>query len=461
VSLILELLMNSEAQELQLIREQAEGLADQAVLANVGPLVMLGTPSNQGIVDAVNQMLDPQGIVGTPASGWEATIVGDTLAAVEPPAEYVNENTYRLGDRVSYNGRAYTLRKEATPGTGTMGLLPSTNPLFWEPGGPVERPPVGFQRFMRLTSGGEGGLHAIEASTSNLAERVSLARAPKHVGGLVGHATRHKKAVAEDVFVYVLVNADVPATCGVKYGSGPLKEATAVPPDGWHLLRFQIGPQFGKRVRVVLEANPLARGAQLRMTGVTVCLAHDPGEPFSGDTPDYQKDPSSPAFARRNYAYSWEGPRGFSYSLRHERAFDMLRLFEEQAEIDVSPLELMVAQRRAFLQARFKARHRPYEETFIALLVFLLEQELPGVGLQAVRVVNNYSDYSMEVQITFPASGKMEARVERLIEEIKPAHIAVELSVPPSGGGFRVSTDKPTPEEIEAEDFGILDTTPL
>jgi hypothetical protein len=216
-----------------------------------------------------------------------------------------------------------------------------------------------------------------------------------------------------------------------------------------------------KEEPLTIELAPswVAAGEVIKVTGVTVCFDGDPGIPFDGDVPDFQKHPEE-AYAVTNYAYTWVGPRGASLSVAHGRSYDMLALAERQAQLDTAPFGQSIEQRRAYLQARYEARHRPWGATFVALLVDLIRQDSPSFGAENVRVREFYSNRSFWLEIDYSPTAVMAARVERLAKEIKPTHLALEgPSGPIVWGSFILARDHES--EPEPEGVGHLSETPL
>jgi hypothetical protein len=194
---------------------------------------------------------------------------------------------------------------------------------------------------------------------------------------------------------------------------------------------------------------------------VTICRDGDPSEPFSGDSPDAQKDPNADdledpddiANVLGNHAYTWVGPRANSQSIQCGRQLDALAVAEAEAHLDTAPLGQSVAVRRAYLQLRHEARHRPWGETYIELLAALIRTEQPEFRPRFIRVIENIRERSFALEIHGSAPAVLEARVKRLAGEIQPAHLALESI---TWGNFLLSRTY----ETEAE-AGKLDETPL
>lgn len=164
------------------------------------------------------------------------------------------------------------------------------------------------------------------------------------------------------------------------------------------------------------------------ITAATVC-ADDPGEAFHGDMA-----------TTRTGAYSWQGARGNSVSRRHGQLFDFLALHEQEHEIGVHPEGLGTYQRQVYLQQRLQARHKPWGETFVALILDVLRSD-PGVpddfSATNVRVLEDHPNYAFTVQINYNPTGALVERIKRLVADIKPAHLICDPDTDIIWGTFR------------------------
>ena len=198
------------------------------------------------------------------------------------------------------------------------------------------------------------------------------------------------------------------------FGALNVVSNVAVPlSSGWTLVKGSGPVTLGQAYRIEASiATPGPAGAELALTGATACTDADPGEPFSGDFP-----------VTAGYGYLWRGGRNAGPSERRGPYFDLLSLREQEAGLNVNPAGLTVDQRSAYLLLRKQARHHPYGETFINLIVALVQQENPNFTAAGVRVVEDFRHYAFSVQIAYSPSGVLADRITRLIGEIQPCHL--------------------------------------
>lgn len=183
----------------------------------------------------------------------------------------------------------------------------------------------------------------------------------------------------------------------------------------WRLLSFVVpGQAAGRQPRFRAHDFSGNAGNVIQLTGLTACGDFDPGEPFSGDLATTDK-----------YFYGWLGGRSASSSARFGPYYDMTAVREREAGLDINPFGQTVAQRAQYLLLRKQARHHPYGQTFVDLITDLIQQDQPSFSSSGVRIVENFSNYAFSVQIAYNPSGVLADRVQRLIREIKPAHLAL------------------------------------
>jgi hypothetical protein len=184
---------------------------------------------------------------------------------------------------------------------------------------------------------------------------------------------------------------------------------------GWRLIALSAtGVPAGRQVRWRLHSGTITTGDVAHITGATVCNDFDPGEPFSGDQARTDK-----------YFYGWLGGRNASSSARFGPYYNMVAVREREAGLDINPAGQTIAQRAQYLLLRRQARHHPYGQTFVDLITDLIQQDEPSFGSSGVRIVENFANYSFSVQIAYNPSGVLADRVQRLIKEVKPAHLAL------------------------------------
>jgi hypothetical protein len=170
---------------------------------------------------------------------------------------------------------------------------------------------------------------------------------------------------------------------------------------GGSLYRFTIDPN-----------NAGTSGTRILSTGATLVRGSDPGEAFSGD-----KETDG------QHAYAWQGARNASPSLRHSQAYDLLDLQEREREFSIHPEGMSFASRKAYLQHRMHARHKPYATEFVDLIVKVIQSEVPGFSANSVRVDEDYDSYTFSVNIAYAEQGALSERIEQLVQDIKPAHL--------------------------------------
>ena len=382
MSRVLYSLLNSAAAELGLIEEQALGVAGQAATSEAGLLTRTGTVTPAGVVVATNVILDPQAVLGLGAntSVWQGT--GNAKVA-------------------------------------TFSITEAEVPPEWE-------------RALVLTPAepnveGEIVASTEQESTGAIKPGMTWAYCLARYAGAVGPP-------ATTVKVQLCVQIGPIPGGELK----PFAEVT-LSGRGWNLVAMSaIAPLNGAggeqlALRMV-STGVLATTDRLMMTGATICQDGDPGQPFSGDLRDAQKDPDQdqsegdPAVLT-NYSFAWKGPRGSSPSLAYGRQLDVLELFERQALLDPAPVGQSLEQRRAFFEARSKARHKPAGEVFVELIVDLIRQDTPGFQASGVRIAEHYSNRSLEIEIDYTPTRVMGARVERLIKDTLPAHLKLEALI--------------------------------
>lgn len=185
-------------------------------------------------------------------------------------------------------------------------------------------------------------------------------------------------------------------------------------PFGWTLFQFTASLTAATTYALLggWSTTPTA-GTRLHVTGLTASFG-TLEEAFSGDFDDTE-----------NYTYRWRAARNGSPSVRHGRDVDLVALREEEAALDVRPEGLTVEQRRDYLVKRRQARHHGDAQTFRALIAALIQTDNPSFTVAGVRIDEDIDDYSFKVQISYAPTGKLATRVEHLIEDIKPAHLAL------------------------------------
>jgi hypothetical protein len=256
-------------------------------------------------------------------------------------------------------------------------------------------------------------------------------------------------------YCYALCQA--PATLELA-GDSTTYETVEIPGGaGWLLARLSGSTAAPDTLRLTLTADLPA------LTGVTLCADFDPGAPFSGDSDD-----------EFNFAYRWAGIRNASVSNRHTTEFDALAVAEAEANIGIAPLTLNTAQRQEYLTQRFQARHQPHlgdpeHDTMtgqpsaaqIALdhsrgWITGFKQQIGDViradgtayDDNRTTVLVDAPDRSFRVEIAYAADGPLVDRIIRLIQDIKPAHLAFDAGTALDVGGFLA-------------DVGKTDETPL
>lgn len=212
-----------------------------------------------------------------------------------------------------------------------------------------------------------------------------------------------------------------PVTVALAHDQGDV-DARTIPAglaDSWWLCRGSAQLTAGQRYWIAIDPpDDQPAGNQAWLTGVTVCPLADPDGPFSGDTTPTER-----------HLYSWQGPRNNSISQRRGQTVDLLALREQTARLDIAPVGLSIEQRCAYLLARRKARHHGDGATFVQLIVEMIRTEDPTFQPADVRIVENFENGSMSLQIAYNPSGDLAARITRLIDDIKPYPIAVDSIV--------------------------------
>jgi hypothetical protein len=165
------------------------------------------------------------------------------------------------------------------------------------------------------------------------------------------------------------------------------------------------------RIEAASQGTPAA-GTVIYMTGATLVAGADPGEVFTGDFG-----------TTGQHAYAWQGARHASPSLRHSQAFDLLDLQEREREFSIHPEGMSFASRKAYLQHRMHARHKPYATEFVDLIVKVIQSEVPGFSASSVRIDEDYDSYTFSVNIAYAEQGALSERIEQLVNDIKPAHL--------------------------------------
>lgn len=219
---------------------------------------------------------------------------------------------------------------------------------------------------------------------------------------------------------------EVADTSGAGVGTPTSLRPTAG--GGWmragDLSKLTAGTTYRLRTRTTPAAS--VAGDQLYMTGATVCATMNPGEAFYGGM-DYTDQ----------NLYGWSGPANNSSSVRYSQSLDMLGMRENERRLSVAPPGLSFAQRQQYILGRIQARHQPYGSTFVNLLVDMVKTEDPSFTASRVRVIENFADYSVVVNVNYNPSGNLRNRLERLIQDAKPAHLKFNTNTDVIYGNFR------------------------
>jgi hypothetical protein len=201
--------------------------------------------------------------------------------------------------------------------------------------------------------------------------------------------------------------------------------------EGWVMIGGDAAITTTGSHEIELTKGTTAAGQWVQMTAPTICLGTDPGGPFTGDSP-----------VSSNYAYSWSGPRWNSTSRRHRGALDVMALMEREHGLSIKPSGTTLAQRQAYLRSRHQARRQPWGSTFKDLIVKLIQADDPTFTASGVRVAEDWSDYSFQVEIAYAPTGVLVDRVKQLIVDTKPAHLKFDPETDITWGSFIVGVNE-------------------
>lgn len=297
---------------------------------------------------------------------------------------------------------------------------------------------------IRTLTGGPGQWAVFMRATATAAQ-LSVTKTPTAV-----------IAAGHPFYAYLLIRAvHAPVTITAKGVTSAVTYATltlTTLAGGWQLVSLTgvIGAA-SEQVGLTVSAASVVAGDTLDVTGVTVCQDTDPGAPFSGDLDD-----------EFNYAYRWASGRNNSLSRRHTTSYDVLAVAEGEAGIDIDAMGLSTGQRQGYLTQRFQARYQPElgdpEHDILSGAPSAAQVAadnatgwLTGFKQQIGDVIRadggHYDDNrttvfvnapgrSFTVQIAYSASGPLIDRINRLIMDIKPGHLAFDPASGLTAGGF-------------------------
>ena len=436
-------LWQAKASEVERLRQAYEEASYLAIPANLTrDLEMTGTPTTVNEIDVENLVLDPLGRSGEWQSIWFAA--GGALSQVDisdlPRFPYAVQASASGGEDLLlyavfapdvggvHHWQAYVKSDWLSP-ENEVRIRQAFSPydVLGEPvvlgEGEVPASITGWTRV--------GGAVTLPIPATTMTEEQTLPVAKLKVVSTTGFPPSGELTVSGQTVAYTGIEAK--AFTGCTEGEGALPEGTAVAAatPGQHRLEFSLHkPEAAKMAYMTAPTAVAGSFARFRNDPEGT---PDP-EPFTGDLATTDQ-----------YTYDWAGARHSSRSRRYGRHFNLLAQREREAGFSVDPVGMSHAQRATYVLSRWQARHRPWAETFTRLIAIVI-QSGTGADLESIeenlRVVEDIPSYSFTVEVPYSPSGVLAERIRKLVADIHPAHLNINLDTAIIWGSFEADISK-------------------
>jgi hypothetical protein len=429
---------NAKAAEIARIRQAYQEIAFLSIPGNLGrDLQTTGTPTTANEIDVENLILDPLGRSGEWQKIWGT--VNGKLAQIDVPdlprfPYAVQSSAIATADMALYaafdpdvggthHWQVY-LKSNWLSATNAARIRQNFSP-FAVVGEPVVLS-ASVADWTRV-----GGVVELPIPSTALSKEVALPLATLEVASTVGFPPAGQLLVDGQIITYTGIETGKFTGCTGGEGSIPKETAVVATSPGEHRLEFL--------------ASEAEAGKMAFMTGATVVAGsfaahrHEPTgvpdpEPFSGDLATTDR-----------YTYDWAGARHHSRSRRYGDHFNLLAMREQEAGFSVDPGGMSHAQRQTYVLARWQARRKPWATTFVRLIAIVISSET-GEDVEeielSIRVIEDFAHYSFKLEIPYSPVGVLTDRIKRLVEDIHPAHLNIDVDTDITWGSFRADISK-------------------